>query len=98
VHSSHATVAEVASIELRTQMFRLRSASMLVRALESEIDSSDNGTGFAALRDEWVARLELWFGQAEHAGSLGVPLELRSLVQVQVGAILLAALSLDEAS
>ena len=98
LHRSHATVAEVASIELRTQMFRLRSASMLVRALQREIDASDTVTGLEALRDEWAARLELWFGQAEHSGCLGVPLELRSLVQVQVGAILVAALSLDDAS
>jgi hypothetical protein len=97
-HRLHATVAEVASIELRSQMFRLRSASMLVRALQCEIDASETSTGIEALRDQWAARLELWFKQAEDSGSLGAPFELRSLVQVQVGAILLAALSLGEAS
>jgi hypothetical protein len=97
-HRSPATVAEIASIELRSQMFRLRSAAMLVRALQCEIDTSQTSTELEAPRDEWAARLELWFGRAEESGCLGVPVDLRSLVQVQVGAILLAALSLREPS
>ncbi|MDT0549215.1 M14 family zinc carboxypeptidase [Streptomyces lonegramiae] len=85
-----ATVAEEFSSRQTTHLLRLRLLGVFLRMLDAELAA---GNLTPAIREQHRAlteRFDQWYGQAE-ADSPGLPVELRKLVAVQLGAALIAA-------
>lgn len=85
-----ATVAEEFDSRQAVHLLRLRLLGVFLRMLDAEIAA---GNPTPAIREQHrllTERFDRWFGEAE-AESPGPSIEIRKLVAVQLGAVLLAA-------
>lgn len=84
-----ATVAEVFGNRQLTHLLRLRLAGVFLRMLDAELAAGNPTPAVRERRQSLGDLFERWFAEAE-ADSPGRPIEIRKLVAVQLGAILLA--------
>ncbi|GLZ15814.1 zinc carboxypeptidase [Actinomadura sp. NBRC 104425] len=89
------TVAEEFGNRQMLHLMRLRLLGTFLRMLDAEIAAGNLTPAIREQRHLLAERFEVWYGQAE-AESPGLPIELRKLVAVQLGAALTAALHLTE--
>ncbi|NRQ35431.1 hypothetical protein HII36_26900 [Nonomuraea sp. NN258] len=90
-----ATTAEEFGNRQLLHLMRLRLLGTFLRMLDAEIAAGNLTPAIREQRHLLAERFETWYGQAE-ADPPGLPIEVRRLVAVQLGAILAAALHLAE--
>ncbi|MEV4112729.1 M14 family zinc carboxypeptidase [Nonomuraea sp. NPDC049695] len=90
-----ATVAEEFGNRQMLHLMRLRLLGTFLRMLDAEIAAGNLTPAIREQRRLLAERFETWYGQAE-ADPPGLPIELRKLVAVQLGAALTVALHLAE--
>ncbi|QKG19043.1 hypothetical protein [Actinomadura verrucosospora] len=77
------------------RLMRLRLIGTFLRMLDAEIAAGNPTPAIREQRHLLAERFQTWYDQAE-ADSPGLPIELRKLAAVQLGAVLTAALHLAE--
>ncbi|SNT20933.1 Zinc carboxypeptidase [Streptosporangium subroseum] len=90
-----ATVAEEFGNRQMLHLMRLRPLGTFLRMLDAEIAAGNLTSAVREQRRLLAEQFETWYGQAE-ADPPGLPIELRKLVAVQLGAALAAAFHLAE--
>ncbi|MGV9600957.1 M14 family zinc carboxypeptidase [Streptosporangium sandarakinum] len=90
-----ATVAEEFGNRQMLHLMRLRLLGTFLRMLDAEIAAGNLTPAIREQRRLLTEQFETWYGRAE-ADPPGLPIELRKLVAVQLGAILSAAFHLAE--